>query len=106
MYWTNEQYLGSLDTIFHENGYLAAIQDRIRVNEEVYSKGGSISFTGQANRYLIMKEYDKAMDYFEIAYEKRLWPLAYVSLEVIDHPELKNNRRYIDLLKKMKLPLK
>jgi adenylate cyclase len=106
LYWTNEQYLGSLDSVFHKDGYLAAIQDRIKVNEEVYSKGGSISFTGQANRYLIMKDYDKAMDYFEIAYEKRLWTLAYVSLEVIDHPELKNNTRYIALLKKMNLPLK
>jgi tetratricopeptide (TPR) repeat protein len=106
LYWTNEKYLESLDSIFHEKGYLAAIQDRIRVNEEVYSKGGSISYPGQAGRYLIMKEYDKAMDYYEKAYEERMWTLAYISLEVIEYPELKYNPRYLALLKKMNLPLK
>ena len=106
LYWTNEKYLESLDSIFHEKGYLAAIQDRIRVNEEVYSKGGSISYPGQAGRYLIMKEYDKAMDYYEKAYEERMWTLAYISLEAIEYPELKYNPRYIALLQKMNLPLK
>ncbi len=64
--------LHTLDSLFHKKGYIAVIKDRIKVNEEVYSKGGSISFTGQANRYLIMKEYDKAMDYYEKAYEEKL----------------------------------
>jgi hypothetical protein len=95
-----------MDSLFNKDGYFAVIKDRIKVNEEVYSRGGSISFTGQANRYLIMNEYDKAMDYYEKAYEEKLGNLAYLSLAVIDHPELKENQRYIALLKKMNLPLK
>jgi adenylate cyclase len=106
IYWSNEKYLVYLDGLFKKDGYFAVIEDRIKVNEEVYNRGGSISFTGQAKRYLIVKDYNKAMDYYETAYEKRLWTLAYVSLEVIDHPELKNNPRYVALLKKMNLPLK
>lgn len=106
LYWTNEEYLASLDSIFYKNGYLAAIKDRIKINEEVYSKGGSISFTGQAARYLEIKDYDKAMDYFELAYKERFWSLAYISLVVLENPELKQNPRYIELLKKMRLPLK
>jgi len=105
-YWTDKEYLASLDRIFQEGGYLAVIEDRLRVNEEVYRKGGSISFTGQADRYLTVKNYEKAMDCYEKAYELGLGLLAYVSLAVIDHPELKENPRYIALLKKMNLPLK
>ncbi len=106
IYWSNEKYLVYLDSLFNKDGYFAVIEDRIKVNEEVYNRGGSISFTGQAKRYLIMKEYDKAMDYYEKAYEENFWMLAYVSLVIIEHPELKNNTRYVALLKKMNLPLK
>ncbi len=106
IYWSNVQYLVYLDSLFYNSGYFAVIKERIRVNEEVYSKGGSISFTGQANRYLIMKDYDRAMDYFEKAYEEKFWSLAYISLIAKEHPELKDNPRYIALLKKMNLPLK
>jgi tetratricopeptide (TPR) repeat protein len=103
-YWADDKYLAYLDTVFQEGGYAAVIEDRIRVNEEVYSKGGSISLTGQANRYLIIGNYDKAMDYYEKAYDKRFGLLSYVSLAVNDYPELKYNPRYLALLKKMNLP--
>ena len=106
IYWTNEKYLAQLDSLFRKKGYIEVIKDRIKVNEEVYSKGGSISYTGQANRYLIIKDYDKAMDYYEKAYKEKLGNLASISLAVINHPELKDNPRYVALLKKMNLPLK
>jgi len=106
IYWSNEQYLVHLDSLFNKDGYFAVIEERIKVNEEVYRKGGSISYTGQAGRYLIAGNYDKAMDYYEKAYEENFWMLAYVSLAVINHPELKDNPRYVALLRKMNLPLK
>jgi adenylate cyclase len=105
-YWADEKYLAHLDTVFMKGGYLAVIEDRIRVNEDVYSKGGNISFIGQARRYLEVRNYDKALDYFEKAYEERSGPLGAVSLEVIQYPELAYNQRYVALLKKMNLPLK
>ncbi len=105
-YWADEKYLAHLDTVFMKGGYFAVIEDRIRVNEDVYSKGGNISFTGQARRYLEVRNYDKAMDYFEKAYEKGSGPLGSVSLDVIQYPELAENQRYVALLKKMNLPLK
>ena len=46
------------------------------------------------------------MDYYEKAYIERRGLLAYVSLDVIEYPELKDNPRYVALLKKMNLPLK
>jgi tetratricopeptide (TPR) repeat protein len=104
-YWADDKYLAHLDTIFQKGGYLAVIKERIKVNEEAYSKGVSISLTGQAHRYLDIGNYDKAMDYYEKAYEEGFGQLAYVSLAVIDYPELKDNPRYVALLKKMNLPL-
>jgi adenylate cyclase len=103
-YWSDDKYLAYLDTVFQEGGYLAVIKDRIKVNEEAYNKGVSISFSGQAHRYLIIGNYDKAMDYYEKAYEER-FGMAYISLVVIEHPELRDNPRYIALLKKMNLPV-
>jgi TolB-like protein len=105
-YWADDKYLSYLDTVFQKGGYLAVIKDRIKVNEDVYSKGISISYTGQANRYLIIGNYDKAMYFYEKAYEEQFGQLAYVSLVVIEHPELRDNARYVALLKKMNLPLK
>ena len=104
-FWADDEYLASLDRIYQEGGYIAVIEDRIRVNEERYSQGGSIPLRGQAERYLAVKNYDKAMDYYEKAYAEKHWTLAYVSLDVIEYPELKDNPRYIELLKKMNLPL-
>jgi TolB-like protein/tetratricopeptide (TPR) repeat protein len=106
LWWSNKEVSASLDKIFQERGFLAVIEDRIKVNEDVYTKGGSISYTGQAARYLIMKNYDKAMDYYEKAFDQRRGSLAYISLAVINYPELKDNPRYIALVKKMNLPLK
>jgi len=105
-YWADEEYLAYLDTVFQEGGYLAVIKDRIRVNEEVYGKGGTIAFVGQADRYMITGDYDKAMDYLEKAYEVRSSNLVGASFYIDDYPELKDNPRYVALLKKMNLPLK
>jgi TolB-like protein len=105
-YWADLEYLEYLDTVFQEGGYLAVIKDRIRINEERYRLGGSISFYGQGDRYLVLGNFDKAMDNYEKAYDEKLFTLAYISLDVIGHPELKSNPRYVALLKKMNLPLK
>jgi TolB-like protein len=104
-YWADDNYLVHLDSIFQKGGYLAVIEDRIRVNEEVLSKGGSIPYTGLAQKYLIMKNVDKAMDYLEEAYETQYGFLAYVSTYSIYYPQLKDNLRYIAILEKMNLPL-
>ena len=102
---TDDEYFASLDSIFHEHGYQGVIEERIRVNEEVYKNGGHISFRDQAERYCAVGKYDKAVDYLEKACERNDGMMAYTSTDVIYYPELKYNPRYIALLKKMNLPL-
>lgn len=70
LWWTDDEYLASLDNIFKEHGYLGVQEERIRVNEEIYKDGGYISFMAQAGRYLAVGNLDRAMDYVEKVYEK------------------------------------
>ncbi len=105
LWWSTPAYLDSLDRVFREEGYLAVIRDRIRVNEEVHASGGFISCSGQADRYLISGEYDRAMDYYQMGMEEGDGLISYISLDYLAFPELRDHARYLALLKEMKLPL-
>ncbi len=101
--WWDDEIIVSIEKVFHEHGYIAAIEEMIKVNEEVEKKGGRISEMTLAHRYFAVKKYDKAMDYLEKVYEIHDPNMPYISL--YDYDQLKDNPRYIALLKKMKLPL-
>jgi tetratricopeptide (TPR) repeat protein len=101
----DDEIIASIDTIFQENGYSATIKKLIMINEEAFTKGNNISFIGQGNRYCIVKEYDKAIDYFEKAYEIHDPNMPYLSTRLYYHDQLKDNPRYLALLKKMNLPV-
>ena len=100
-----EEDIAVVEQAFREQGFQAAINAIVARNERVFSSGGQISINGQAGNYLILGEFDKAMDYLELAYEKRLMILPYISLYPLAYPELKENQRFIALLEKMGLPL-
>ena len=63
-------------------------------------------FTERYTSYLTIGEYDKAMDYLEIIYEdnNRNPTLPYLSAKN-EYDKMKGNPRYIELLKKMNLPI-
>jgi hypothetical protein len=94
-----------LHPVFQEQGMQAVIRDRIRINEEVLAAGGNISFSGQAGRYLITGDFDKAMDYYELALDgEDMGLLSYLSLANLQFPEIKSNPRYPAILDRMNLP--
>ena len=101
--WWDDEVIASIEKVFHEHGYFAAVEEMIKVNEEVKRKGGRISERGQAWRYLQVKKYDKYLDYLEKAYEFHDPNMPYISL--YDYDQLRDHPRFIELLKKMKLPL-
>jgi len=101
----DKEYVSHLDTVFQKGGYLAVIKDRIKVEEEIYNKGGVIDLSDLASNYVIIGNYDKAMDYYEKAYEEKSWGVAYISFHIKCCPEMGDNPRYISLLKKLNLPL-
>jgi TolB-like protein len=99
------KYMDSPDSIFREQGYYGLIEARTQFAEEYYTQFGLIDPLEQAENYLILGDFDKAMDYYEKAYEDSIALLSYVSDDYLVWPELKDNPRYINLLKKMNLPL-
>ena len=57
----------------------------------------------KAERYLILGKYDKAMDCLEKEYEIRDMSMTYIATNENIYNHLKDNPRYIELLKKMNL---
>jgi len=108
-FW-NENIITSIEKIFYEQGYneqsyLTAIEEITKMNEEIIKRGGKISNRRQAHNYLKVKKLEKAMDYFEKVYENHNPNMPYVSLQSLQYDQLKDNPRYIELLRKLKLPM-
>jgi len=104
--WEEYKVTALLEKVFHDQGWLAFIEEEIRINEEVFAKDGRMGFLKQARRYMALGKYDKAMDYFEKSLEKEIRDpnLPYISKKPTYH-KMKDNPRYIELLKKMNLPV-
>jgi len=101
--WNDEGKAAVLNA-FHERGHIAAIEEMFRMNEK-YGDDCFMTGTLKAERYIKLKKYDKAMDCLEKAYEKRDMDMTYIATDETIYDHLKDNPRYIELLKKMNLPL-
>ena len=100
----DEKTVASIEKIFTEQGYEASIRAIIKVNKDIRSKGGKISYLRQAKRYIKLKKIDKTLDYYILEYELHNPNVPYVSVLTYRFPELKDNQKYKDLMKKMNLP--
>ena len=101
-YGVTERY----ENTFREHGWQAVHEEAIRINEEIYAKDGKVDKQAQAGRYILAGDYERAMDYYEEIYENNNHDpnLPYISI-TSTYEKLKNNQRYIALLKKMNLPV-
>ena len=93
----------SIDSVFEEQGYSAAVEMIIKI-DEAKANEGYLDFVLQGFRYLEINDYEKAIDCYEKAYETHNPNTPYISTRFYGYP-LKNHPRYIELLMKMKLPL-
>ena len=100
----NEEGRAAVVSAFHEKGRIAAIEEMFKMNEK-YGNDCFMSGNIKARRYIYLNNYDKAMDCLEEEYEKRDMFMAYIRCDFALHDQLKNNPRYIALLKKMNLPV-
>lgn len=99
--WDNE-VVSAIEKKFREHGYFSAIEEIINVNEEA-AKEGHISIVAQARRYYILRKYEKALEWLERGYEIHDPNMPYITT-FATFDQLKDNPRFIELLKKMKLP--
>ena len=102
--WEEHDVTELYERAFYENGWMAAQKVAIRLNEEIYGKAGQIDTISQAERYIMVKEFDVAIDLLEIEYERRNPNLPYQTL-LRTFETARVNPRYIELLEKMNLPV-
>ena len=76
-----------------------------KMNEKYGDEGCLMSDNVKVERYIYLKNYDKAMDILENKYEVRNLDLALMATNMNFYNQLKDNPRYIELLRKMKLPI-
>lgn len=103
--WRDDETLASVDSVFQEQGYRATVEMTIKIDEEA-AKERYVDFDILAYRNLELGNYDKAMDYYEKAYEIHHPSMPYFGGLANKYEQLRNNPRYITLLEKMNLPLR
>jgi len=95
-----------LVNVFYEQGFLAINQELARIYEDLMAKDIPVSHRLVYLKYFNLGKYDKAMDYLERMYEAN--PnnpnLPYFSAKDT-YDKMKGNQRYLELLKKMNLPI-
>ena len=97
-----------LERTFHESGWIAYQEELLRMDEEgLWLKDdGRMDTAGMVDRYFILGNYDKVIDWDEERYKINNHDpnLPYISAKMY-YDRMKDNPRYIALLKKMNLPV-
>ncbi len=102
--WDKYGLTEHLEKIFHEQGWLAFQKELVRIGEEDWEKIGHMDEIDKAKLYIWVDQYDQAMDHFEKAYEIHQPSMPYIARSDVIN-KMKNNQRYIALMKKMNLPI-
>ena len=103
--WEEYGITEHIENVFREKGWLSFQKELIRIHEELYVEDGQLLYpAGLAKKYFNIGEYDKILDFYEKRYENHNPNLPYISTQR-DYKLMKDNPRYIELLRKMKLPL-
>ena len=102
--WYDDKVVASLDSVLQEQGYRAAVEMTIKIEEEAANER-HIDIFMVGYRYMKIHNYDKALDCYEKAYEIDHPNMPYISTNQYGYDQLKENPRFIALLKKMNLPL-
>jgi TolB-like protein len=102
--WWDDEFIATIQKVLEKQGGLAAIEMIIKGEEEAANEI-PINIGGIVRRYLALKNCDAAMDWLEKGYEIHHPGMPYISTWSYDIDQLKQNPRYIKLLKKMNLPL-
>jgi TolB-like protein/Tfp pilus assembly protein PilF len=99
--WKEECRMAVLNA-FQEKGHIAGIEEMFKMHATYGNEGARMDEAIKFERYLKLGETDKAMGFLEKGVEKHDMEMAYLATyKFYDH--LKDNPRYMELLKKMNL---
>jgi tetratricopeptide (TPR) repeat protein len=102
--WEKYEQTENFERILNEQGWIAVQENITKFYEEKGLINDLREERKQASRYIEVGEYDKAMDYLEKAFEAHSPNLPSIS-DITIYNKMKDNKRYIDLLKRMNLPV-
>jgi TolB-like protein len=102
--WDKHNKTDVFERVFHEEGWITFQEEAIKFYEEIGLQNNYRQDSGQALRYIEVKKYDMAMDIFEKAFEEHNPNLVRIS-DITIYNKMKDNPRYLQLLKKMNLPV-
>jgi len=89
---------------FHENGHLAAIEEMFRMND-IYGNDCYLTTELKVKRNIYLGNNEKAIEALEKDYGIRGSGMPYISPRFSYHEQLKDKPRYVEILRKMNLPL-
>ena len=101
--WDKHNKTDEFERIFHEQGWISYQEEAIKFYEELGLQNNYRQDSDQALRYIAVRKYDKALDIYQKAYEEHNPNLVGISDNTI-YNKMKDNPRYLELLKKMNLP--
>ena len=99
-----EDDIKEIDRIFNEQGVIKAFE-KIMILLEKFAENNPISPMAMAMRYIFADQPEKALDWLEKGYEMHDPTMTYIATKIYNFDPLFNNPRFIDIVKKMNLPL-
>jgi hypothetical protein len=99
-----EDDIKEIERIFNEQG-IAKAYEKIMILLEKIAENNPISPLDIAIRYIMANQPDKAMDWLEKGFELHDPGMTYIATKIFNLDPLFNNPRFIDIVKKMNLPL-
>lgn len=99
-----EDDIKEIERIFNEEGFIKAYE-KIMILLEKSAENNPISPVDMATRYIMANQPDKAMDWLEKGFELHDPGVTYIATKIFDFEPLFNNPKFIEIVKKMNLPL-
>jgi tetratricopeptide (TPR) repeat protein len=100
----SEEERKTIESIYSNEGFSAAIQEILRIGEEK-AKYGYVLPIDMAFRYMMVDEHEKALDWLEKGYEVRDQSMPYITTDIYFTWPLFDHPRFVALLEKMNLPM-
>ena len=100
----NEYEIEEIELTYKEQGFVRAYE-QIMKHLERFSEDNTISFMDMAMRYIMADQPGKAMEWVEKGFEDHDPQTTYIATHFYNLDPLFNDPRFIDIVKKMGLPL-
>jgi hypothetical protein len=93
-----------VERVFKKQGFVPAYEEVMR-QSEILAQNGYFSPVEMAVRYMMVDQKDKALDWLEKGFEVHDQNMPYITTDAYLCEPLFDNPRFIDIIKKMNLPL-